>query len=135
MKAKYFTAAAMLGLMAVFSGPALADGMFKRCAEDIDFYCGDVEPGDGRVLACLYANTATLSEDCYAATDGIGRLLEGFFDKLASVNAACAGDIKSYCAGAESGGGYMFQCLRDNKTKISEACAAELPLVTAQPDS
>ena len=36
----------------------------KVCKEDYDHLCGGVQPGGGRVIACLGANTAKLSPAC-----------------------------------------------------------------------
>jgi hypothetical protein len=36
----------------------------ESCASDIERYCGDVTPGEGRVLACLQAYRDRLGDDC-----------------------------------------------------------------------
>jgi len=36
----------------------------KACAGDVKKSCSGVQPGEGRILACLKKNEATLSADC-----------------------------------------------------------------------
>jgi hypothetical protein len=40
----------------------------------------------------------------------------------AAVRAACAGDIRAYCAGVQPGGGRIVRCMNENRGKLSEAC-------------
>jgi hypothetical protein len=46
----------------------------KACHEDIDRFCKDVTPGEGRIGACLKANKKKLSKSCvrWAAHGGKG---------------------------------------------------------------
>jgi hypothetical protein len=37
------------------------------CKADYDRFCSNVQPGGGRILACLSANAPNLSEPCRAA--------------------------------------------------------------------
>jgi hypothetical protein len=39
----------------------------NQCATDIEAYCSDVRMGEGRVLACLTANKADVSDACNQA--------------------------------------------------------------------
>ncbi|MGB0694321.1 MAG: cysteine rich repeat-containing protein [Rhodospirillaceae bacterium] len=122
-----FTALALLSLGV---SPAHAQTIqFEQCQEDIAFYCQDVEPGDGRLAACLYAHTATLSDDCFAATQGIAVALEGMFDRLSNIYEACSGDIQTHCAGEEVGEGRLVKCLAGQEAALSEACSDMLPML------
>lgn len=50
---------------------SVADG----CKAEIDTYCSKVTPGQGRVLACLYAHGDKLSAKCeYALYDAAAQL-------------------------------------------------------------
>jgi hypothetical protein len=42
-----------------------AEGYKAACAEDVRRVCRRVEPGDGRMLACLQEHAQDLSESCY----------------------------------------------------------------------
>ena len=39
-----------------------------------------------------------------------------------AVRAACAGDIRAYCAGVRHGGGRIVRCMNENRGKLSKAC-------------
>ena len=39
----------------------LVESVVKGCEKELTSYCSNVTPGDGRVLACLYAHSDKLS--------------------------------------------------------------------------
>jgi hypothetical protein len=41
---------------------------------------------------------------------------------LAALRSACAADVQKLCAGVQSGGGRIIQCLREHKDALSAAC-------------
>ncbi|MEL7000777.1 MAG: cysteine rich repeat-containing protein [Pseudomonadota bacterium] len=105
---------------------ANAQGLLEQCSDDIEFYCTDVEPGDGRVLACLYAHSATISDPCHEATDDMARLLERFFDRIGEVSDVCTADFQTHCATVTVGEGSGFQCLRAAGDNVSAECRSAL---------
>jgi hypothetical protein len=91
--------------MLAFAGAALivATGMsaghakrvvVKACGADIKAQCAGVQPGKGRIRACVKEYFKNLSEPCQTV------LL-----KATAVGKACAADIKQNCAGTRPGGG------------------------------
>lgn len=47
---------------------AQAQQMFqKACGGDVKKYCSDVQPGGGRIIQCIKANEASLSDTCKSA--------------------------------------------------------------------
>jgi Cysteine rich repeat len=47
---------------------APAEGVVaKACAQDVEKLCPGTKPGEGRVMACLKANRAKVSDGCKAA--------------------------------------------------------------------
>lgn len=116
-------------IVAMFAGlfvtQANAQSFHEACAYDIGFYCSDVLPGDGRIAACLYAHTDTLTDACFAATDNSARILESIFDLLQETKAACASDVQEFCASEKIGAGRMLQCLKSTEG-VSEQCTATL---------
>ncbi|MEM7744432.1 MAG: cysteine rich repeat-containing protein [Pseudomonadota bacterium] len=124
-----FVGAAALSL---FAAQATAEGLLTHCSTDIETLCADVEPGDGRVMSCLYAHSAVITDECHAATDGMARLMEGFFDRVAEVSEACATDLQDHCTGVPAGGGAKFQCLRDLGGDLSSDCANMLESMAQQ---
>jgi hypothetical protein len=113
---------------------AVADGKpqeVKRfdqaCGSDIKEYCSRVEPGDGRISACLYAHTPTLTDECYVVTEQVGLVLESVFDGIEALYAACSGDLREFCSDKQPGSGEILACLRENRANISAGCNVALP--------
>ncbi|MGB3648599.1 MAG: cysteine rich repeat-containing protein, partial [Desulfobulbales bacterium] len=42
----------------------LVETVAKGCEKELTSYCKDVTPGEGRILACLYAHSDKLSGKC-----------------------------------------------------------------------
>jgi hypothetical protein len=83
----------------------------KACAGDIKTLCADVQPGEGRVKACVKSHFKELSETCQAEVL-----------KAAAIDKACADDVKKMCAGIEPSGGRIEACLKPHLTEVSEPC-------------
>ena len=84
----------------------------KACKADLDKVCPGVEPGHGRILACLEGKTDQLSQAC---KDDVSK-------KLTALYKACKADTEKLCPGVEMGGGRLLQCLGDNDTALSSSC-------------
>ncbi len=71
---------AIIGMVLMFNGSVsaqqtLIDSVAKGCDQELKTYCKDVTPGEGRVLACLYAFSDKLSGKCeYALYDAAAQL-------------------------------------------------------------
>jgi hypothetical protein len=110
--------AAMLLLSSVSMaqvGPAA-----KACAGDIKTLCAGVQPGEGRVRACIKAHVKDLSEPCQAV-----------LTKAAAIGKACRADAKQLCADVKPGGGRVGACIKAHMGEISEACKDALAQASA----
>ena len=122
---------AVLGIL-VFSGVAVSaekgiiETFTEGCKADIEKYCKDVKPGDGRVLACLYANSEKISPRCeYAMYDSASQL-ERALTALTYVANECRDDLKANCQNIEPGEGRLLTCLEKNDAKVSSRCKQAL---------
>lgn len=96
------------------------------CKSEIDTYCKDVTPGEGRILACLYAHQDKLSGKCdYALYDAAARL-ERAVAALGYVASECEEDLMSYCADVQVGEGRVLDCLKKNDARVSKRCKSAL---------
>ena len=71
------------------------------CLADIKAKCAGVEPGEGRLIACVKTHAAEFSEPCKA------RLA-----RVAEITKACAADIKENCADKEKSRGKIRACIQ-----------------------
>jgi hypothetical protein len=116
----------LTGVMGVVGNVCAQEGLIETvangCKTEITTYCKDVKPGEGRVLACLYAHEDKLSGKCeYALYDAAGRL-ERAVTALTYVATECHADLVSTCAGVKAGEGRLLECLDKNDAKVSARC-------------
>ena len=91
------------------------------CVADIKAKCAGVEPGEGRLIACVKTHAAEFSEPCKA------RLA-----RVAEITKVCAGDIKENCAGKERGRGSVRACIQKSIANIkSDQCKEALAQAVA----
>ena len=116
-------------LMAFIAGneQLAAQSIFESCETDLKAYCGQVTPGNGHIVACLYAHEDTLSENCDAATEDHSNLLDWFFESVRYVMDQCANDIQKHCADVAFGGGRIFSCLVEKTSSLTDGCKALVP--------
>jgi len=116
-------------LMAFIAGneQLAAQSIFESCETDLKAYCGQVTPGNGHIVACLYAHEDTLSENCDAATEDHANLLDWFFESVRYVMDQCANDIQKHCADVTFGGGRIFSCLVEKTSSLTDGCKALVP--------
>lgn len=117
----------VIGLVFLFAGGALAqEGLVQTVAEgckaEIQTYCKGVTPGEGRVLACLYAYQDKLSPRCEYALYDASVQLERVVNALTYVANECRGDLQAYCSNVKPGEGRLLDCLEKNKAKVSARC-------------
>ena len=104
----------------------------KGCENELTSYCKDVTPGEGRILACLYARSDKLTGQCEYALYGAAVQLERFVAALSYVANECDADLEKFCANIEVGEGRVLKCLDENSSKISARCTQALKDVSAK---
>ena len=119
--------AGALLLAAASAAPAAAqqppaEQVIEGCASELETYCAAVTPGEGRLLACVYAHGDKLSGQCDFALYDAAVRLERAISALTYVASECRADIESLCAGVQRGEGRIAQCLSDHAAELSEPC-------------
>lgn len=114
-------------LVSLYAGSALAqEGIIQTvkegCKTELETYCKAVTPGEGRVLACLYAYGDKLSGRCEYALYDASVQLERVVNALSYVANECRDDLKAYCSAVKPGEGRLLDCIEKNKAKISGRC-------------
>ena len=121
----------VLGLLFFAGGKAFAveqllGSVAKSCEKELTTYCKDVTPGEGRILACLYAFEDKLTVRCeYALYESVAQLGRSL-TALAYVASECRDDLKAYCSDIDPGQGRLLQCLDKNRAKVSSRCKQAL---------
>ncbi|MBW2466359.1 MAG: hypothetical protein JRF02_03580 [Deltaproteobacteria bacterium] len=112
-------------LLAAPSVPALdklVASVATGCEKEITTFCKDVTPGEGRILACLYAHEDKLSGQCEYALYDAAVQLERVVAALTYVANECRDDLKAYCADVKPGEGRLLDCIEKNSEKVSNRC-------------
>ena len=117
----------VLGCMLLLFGIALAEQgpvetVLDGCQKDIETYCKGVKPGEGRILACLYAYQDKLSNRCEYALYDAAAQLERAIAALTYLANECKDDLKAYCSDVKPGEGRLINCIDKNMEKVSKRC-------------
>jgi len=117
------TAALLLAsVMPTLADENIVETVVRGCEKEINTFCKDVTPGEGRVLACLFAHNDKLSGSCeYALYDAAVRL-ERAIAALSYVANECEDDLDKFCAAVEVGEGRLAECLNKHEKKVSDRC-------------
>jgi hypothetical protein len=106
---------------AAMQGP-LGTQVLEGCSSELTQHCAEVTPGEGRLLACLYAHGDKLSGQCEFALYDAAARLERAIDAIAYVASECRAELETHCANVEVGEGRVAQCLKDHASDLSPAC-------------
>ena len=98
------------------------DKAIKACQPEIETYCSQVTPGDGRLLACFYAHEDKVSGRCSWAIYEAAAALEQFASAITHVADLCWDDLVEHCGEVEMGEGQVATCLLEHKAEVSEGC-------------
>jgi hypothetical protein len=100
----------------------LGQRVASACEPELARYCATVTPGEGRLLACLFAHEDKLSGRCEYALYDAGMQLQRATAAIAHVASACEADIEAHCAKVEAGEGRIAQCLKAAGNKLGGGC-------------
>jgi hypothetical protein len=120
----FFVAMAIfpLGITSATAQQSLIETVANGCKSEIEKYCAQVTPGEGRVLACLYAYEDKLSAKCEYALYDAAVQLERAVAALSYVANECDADLEKYCGSIAPGEGRLLNCLEKHDKKISSRC-------------
>ncbi|HET8541437.1 MAG TPA: cysteine rich repeat-containing protein, partial [Anaeromyxobacter sp.] len=85
------------------------------CQQDAEKLCAGISRGGGRILACLQANAAKVSDACKQKVGVIAA-------RAKEIGLACGDDIWQFCPDTKVGGGRVLRCLAANGAKLSGPC-------------
>jgi hypothetical protein len=127
MKSTMF-AGIVLSLVLFAAMPAAAEQSLLQsvatgCQAELDGYCKNVTPGDGRILACLYAYGDKLSSKCEYALYDAAVQLERAVAAMAYVANECGDDLSQHCSGVAMGQGRLLKMPGKERQQRSASAA------------
>ena len=120
---KYAVLLFVLCVAALLASPAMAAPAAGKgqgpCAEDMTKFCKDVQPGGGRIVACMKEHEKDLSAAC---KQHIAEVKE----RAKEAQAACSDDVMKFCKDVQSGGGRILRCLKEHENDLSPDCKSKM---------
>jgi hypothetical protein len=98
-------------LMAPVGAMAQGSAVRQACGAELQQHCAGIEPGEGRLRACVKENFAAFSEPCKQA----------MLSSVAVVR-ACKADVQRTCPDIQPGGGRIQACMKDHFAEYSDSC-------------
>jgi hypothetical protein len=92
----------------------------KECAADVKAQCGGVQPGAGRIRACINSHLKDLTPPCQA-----------ILVRAAAIGKVCRDDVRKFCADVKPGGGRIEACIKPHLTELSTPCQDAVTRVAA----
>ena len=105
---------------------SLLEYLVDACEGDLQQYCSQVTPGNGRLLHCVAAHEDKLSGQCEYALYQAASLLEQLTVAIAYVATSCEVEIETMCSDVQAGEGRILACLESREDELGEACKKAL---------
>ena len=108
------TSSLLLGIALLLPPSMVSAELAGACLKDAKAQCAGVEPGGGKIKACLKSHIKDLSDEC-----------KDVLVKAVNVK-ACAADVKQHCADVKAGEGRIEACMKSHFADLSDACKVGL---------
>jgi len=100
----------------------LVDYVLESCMVDIESFCSQVTPGNGRLLHCMAAHEDKISGQCNYALFQAASVLEQMAAAIVYVAQQCQTDIQTLCSDVKEGDGRILMCLEEQAEGVSDTC-------------
>ena len=104
-----------IGAILFLSATTSVAAVPKECAGDVKAQCGGVQPGAGRIRACISLHLKDLTPPCQA-----------ILVRAARVGKACRGELKTICADVKPGDRRIEACIQSHLTELSASCRFDI---------
>lgn len=101
---------------------SIAEDLKKACNKELTTFCKGVPPGEGRILACLYAFEDRVSDKCIYALYQASNQLDQAVTAIKYAATQCEGDLQKFCADVKPGQGRGLACLKKNEKSLKPEC-------------
>jgi hypothetical protein len=121
------TASALaFGAAAAFAAEDIIESARVGCQKEIDTFCKDVTPGEGRILQCLSAHEDKLSPRCNYSLADASLQVERVALAIKYAASQCKADLEKHCSDIPVGDGRIAQCLKKNDATLAADCKQAL---------
>ncbi len=100
----------------------------RPCMDELEKFCKEVQPGEGRIIRCLQEHDHELSALCREK-------LHSVLKRVEEAKQACGQDIGKFCQDVKPGGGRLIKCLSPHFDKLAPACREKLGPIKARFES
>ena len=101
---------------------SLLEYVVNACEGDLEQYCSQVTPGEGRLLHCVAAHEDKLSGQCEYALYQAASLLEQLSVAIVYFAQSCQTEIETLCSDVQAGEGRILACLTENDEQVGDTC-------------
>jgi len=112
----------VLGVGGAFGADDPIEMALEACEPELQTFCSQVTPGDGRLLACFFAHEDKVSSQCNWAIYQASVALEEFFAAIVNVTLSCEDDLLEHCGDVAIGEGRVGVCLVEHEDEVSATC-------------
>lgn len=125
-------------IFVLVSGPAavaqddLVEFLVTECESDIENFCSQVTPGNGRLLHCMAAHEDKISGQCSYALYQAASLLEQLAAAINHIAQECRTDIETHCSDVVIGENRVLSCLAEHDAELAESCKKALARTTGE---
>ena len=95
----------------LLSGSVAVAQLAGPCSGDIKKLCAGIQPGEGRIKACIKSHLTDLSPTCQ------DRVLT-----VAVTGKVCKTDVTNLCGGVVPGTGGIRACIKSHMAAVSDPC-------------
>ena len=115
-------AVAIMSSPNVLAQESLVEHLVNACKSDIQNYCNQVTPGNGRLLYCMAAHEDKISGQCLYAFYQTAEVLEHLAVAVNYLFQECGADIQTLCSDVAVGEGRLLACLEENEEQVDDSC-------------
>jgi len=117
-----FVAVALIAGPIATAEETLVEYLVTACETDIENYCSQVTPGNGRLLHCMAAHEDKISGQCEYALYQAATMLEQLSAAIVYVAEQCRTEIETICSDIVMGEGRLAACVAEHDAEASDGC-------------
>ncbi len=110
---------------------SLVKHVLESCEVEMETFCSQVTPGQGRLLHCAAAHEDKLSGRCNYALFQAASAIEQIAAAIAHVAEQCMTDVQTLCSDVKEGDGRILMCLDEQADGVSDTCKQAISDVTS----